>query len=337
LSDDGSIATLRIRSLFSPRRTPGRDELLSGPIRGELLGADQLAGTAGEVARRQHLARKTSGRRGAPLLDRLTQTRTLLNDAWARLSAGVDRDVDVGPAGEWLLDNMHVVQEHIREVHETLPPGYYRELPELADGPLAGYPRVYELAITLISHTESRVDLQNLERFVAAFQVVSPLRIGELWAVPAMLRLALLESVRRMALRTVQRMDEMEKAGEWAARIGTASEQGPRALGVALDAFADAPPPLTPVFVSRFLQQLRLTRGTAAPLAQIETWITDRALGAEDAAARSTQHLALTQVMMAHSITSLRTIAHLAGRGLWSGRAPWRRCCARTRPASTGT
>ena len=87
----------------------------------------------------------------------------------------------------------------------------------------------------------------------------------------------------------------MEMAGEWAARIGTASEQGPRALGAALDAFAGDPPPLTPVFVHRFLQQLRLTRGSAAPLAQIEAWIGDRALGAEDAAARSAQHLALAQ------------------------------------------
>ncbi|HST63541.1 MAG TPA: glucoamylase family protein [Longimicrobium sp.] len=316
MPDDGSTtAPLRIRTLFAARVPAGRDELLSGPIRGELLGADQLADKARDVAGRQHLADRPRPGRGALLLSRLTQTRALLDDVYARLGAGADRDVDVGPAGEWLLDNAHVVREHIREVRATLPPGYYRELPELADGPLAGYPRVYELAITLISHTESRVDLRNLEHFVAAFQAVAPLRIGELWAVPAMLRLALLESVRRMALRTVQRMDEMENAGAWAARIGLASGQGTEALGDALDAFAGDPPPLTPVFVSRFLHQLRLTRGAYPPLAQIEHWIGERALGAEDAAARSTQHLALTQVVMAHSITSLRTIAHLD----WAG------------------
>ena len=78
-----------------------------------------------------------------------------------------------GPPGEWLLDNFHVVQEHIREVRESLPRGYYRELPELAGGGLAGYPRVYELAITLISHTEGRIDLENVDLFVEAFQRVS--------------------------------------------------------------------------------------------------------------------------------------------------------------------
>jgi hypothetical protein len=69
----------------------------------------------------------------------------------------------VGPAADWLLDNYHVVQEHVREVREALPRGYYRELPELTTGPLAGYPRIYEVAITLISHTEGRADAENVD------------------------------------------------------------------------------------------------------------------------------------------------------------------------------
>jgi cellobiose phosphorylase len=302
---------LKVRSLFATRAAPGRVDLLSGPIRGELLGVEQLAERARTLARKQRVVAPKRGERATPLLARLTGTRRILRDAYTRLAAGADRNVDVGPAGEWLLDNFHVVQEHIREVHETLPRGYYRELPELVGGPLAGYPRVYDLAITLISHSEGRVDLDNLEPFVAAFQEVQPLLLGELWALPAMLRLALIENVRRMSLRTVQRMDEIEKADEWAARIEAATGEGPGAHGAVLDAFVRNPPRLTPPFISRFLHQLRLTRGSYPPLAQIEQWISDRAMSAEEATARSTQHLALTQVMMAHSITSLRTIAHL--------------------------
>ncbi|HMH56517.1 MAG TPA: hypothetical protein VK535_09690, partial [Gemmatimonadales bacterium] len=158
----------------------------------------------------------------------------MLEEAQSRLTAS-DGTLDVGPAGEWLLDNYHVVQEHIGEVRESLPGGYYRELPELAHGPLAGYPRVYELAITLISHTEGRVDLDNVTGFVEAFQEVSPLTIGELWAVPAMLRLGLIENVRRMALRTVNRLDELEAADAAAARIAAAADQGQRALDAELD------------------------------------------------------------------------------------------------------
>ena len=62
------------------------------------------------------------------------------------------------PAAEWLLDNYHLVDEQIREIRDDLPPGYYRQLPKLADGPLAGYPRVFGVAWAFVAHTDSRFD-----------------------------------------------------------------------------------------------------------------------------------------------------------------------------------
>jgi cyclic beta-1,2-glucan synthetase len=274
------------------------------------LGADHLGGRAQTIARSQRVVADGNRRRRAPLLARLNQTRRVLDDARERLAAYAADGGDVGPAGEWLLDNFHVVQEHIREVHESLPRGYYRELPVLAEGSLAGYPRVYELAITLISHTEGRVDLDSLELFVAAFQQVAPLSVGELWAVPAMLRLGCLESVRRMTLRTVERLGEVEVADIWAARVQRAAEEEGGALREALEAFVADHPPLTPVLVERLLQQLRPMRGSHPPVMRLEAWLAQEALSAEEAGSMSTQRLALTQLMMANSIMSLRAITH---------------------------
>src|SRR5215208_2688083 len=115
------------------RRRSGPDDLIAGPLRGELLGAERLAQRARAVARGQRVV-------AAAVLVRLDDTRGILDDVHQRLSA-TDRELDIGPAGEWLLDNFYVVQEHIREVRESLPRGFYRELPELGRGPLAGYPR----------------------------------------------------------------------------------------------------------------------------------------------------------------------------------------------------
>ena len=296
-----------------------REDRLAGPIRGELLGAEHLAERAQEVAAGQRIGVRRRARR-TPLLARLNDTRRILEDAHRRLTAAGDTDADrdgvpdVGPAGEWLLDNYHVVQEHIGEVRESLPGGYYRELPELAAGPLAGYPRVYELAITLIGHSEGRVDIHNVSNFVRAFQQVSTLTIGELWAIPAMLRLGLIENVRRMALRTIARLDELDTADQAAIRIAEAAIAGDGALDVELDRFASNPPALTPTFVSRFLQQLRIEGGALPAVVRLEQWIADEALSAEEATARSTQRLALTQVVMANSITSLRAIAQMEWR-----------------------
>ena len=301
----------RFFSRFVRRRRIGRDDLHTGPIRGELLGSEHLADRARELARSQRLARTGDRRRGAPLLERLDGTRRVLVDAHARVAAAADRAVDVGPPGEWLLDNFHVIEEHIREVRETLPRGFYRELPKLAAGRLAGYPRIYELAITLISHTEGRIDDANLSLFTSAFQEVEALGIGELWAIPAMLRLGLIESVRRMALRVVHHLDDVEAADAWADRLLDASESGDAAAGEALEKFVNETPPLGPVFVARFLRRLRLGGRSFAPLGWLEPWIADEALSGEDAAARSTQRVAITQLVLANSITSLRDIARL--------------------------
>ncbi|HEU5173932.1 MAG TPA: hypothetical protein VFT96_04185, partial [Gemmatimonadaceae bacterium] len=274
-----------------------------------MLSAELLAERARTLARGQrvHRARQQPTR----LLARLDQTRRVLDDAHVRLGAADAREVNVGPAADWLLDNYHVIQEHVREIREALPRGYYRELPELTTGQLTGFPRVYEIATTLISHTEGRVDPENVDLFLGAYQEVEPLRIGELWAIPAMLRLALIENVRRMTLRTLGRFRELRLADEWALRIEVAGGAGPQALHEVLRQFVEAPPPLTPIFVSRFLRQIRLAGGELAPLMSLEQWITDHGLTADDAEARATQRLALTQVIMAHSITSLRTIGRM--------------------------
>ena len=314
-SPESHIPRISLRSAIArrlPRRAPrpGLDELLGGPIRGELLGPELLAERARAVAKAQRLAPRPR-RHGHRLLERLDQTRSIVADAHDRLAAAAERDQNVGPAGEWFLDNIHVVQEHILEVRESLPRGYYLELPELATGTLAGYPRVYEIAIALISHTEARVEHDDLSLFAAAFQEVAPLRIGELWAMPAMLRLGLIESVRRMALRTVHRLEEMEVADTWATRLAEAARGPSGGLEEALAEFLQRPPELSAIFVSRFIQQLRFQDGSAPPLRSLEQWIADRGLSPEDASGRANERVALTQVTMANSITSLRTIARM--------------------------
>jgi cyclic beta-1,2-glucan synthetase len=160
-------------------RAAAAEALLAGPIRGELLGAERLAERARAIARAQTLRPAGDGERRTPLLAPLDETRGILADARGRLAAAGDAGTDVSPAGEWLLDDFHVVDEHIREVRESLPRSYYGELRELASGAPAGYPGVYEVAVTLIGDTEARIDQANVDLFVDAFQEVAPLAIGE--------------------------------------------------------------------------------------------------------------------------------------------------------------
>jgi cyclic beta-1,2-glucan synthetase len=292
-------------------RTRDASEDLVGPIRGEVLGADRLAERARAIARQHTLLPSKKQRGSGPLLERLDDTRLVLRRVYERLNEGVERNLDISPAGEWLLDNAYIVQEHIREIRTSMPKGYYQELPKLAAGTLAGYPRVYELAIELIAHTEGHIDTDNITLFVGEYQKIASLGMGELWAVPTMLRLGLVENIRRMALRVAARLDEVESADTWAAKLRDASDRSPEDLTKALSSFIDGHPRLTPTFVARFLQQTRAYHTNFTPLVWLEQWLAEDGPSAEEAVTRSNRRIALTQVTVANSITSLRTIARI--------------------------
>ncbi|HET9634933.1 MAG TPA: glucoamylase family protein [Gemmatimonadaceae bacterium] len=293
------------------RSRNGAGEELVGPIRGEVLGLERLGERARAVARGHHLLPARKQRGAGPLLLRLDDTKDVLDRVYHELNSGAERGLDISPAGDWLLDNFYIVQEHIREIRTSLPKGYYEELPKLATGSLAGYPRAYEVAIELIAHTEGHLDLDNITLFVREYQTVTLLRMGELWAIPTMLRLGLVENIRRMALRVAARLKEVESADAAATKLREASEQSQQELAAALAAFVDDHPQFTPTWVARFLQQVRSYQTNFTPLIWLEQWIAEDGPSAEEAATRSNRRVALTQVTVANSITSLRTISRL--------------------------
>ena len=284
-------------------------------ILGELFGTDRLARHGRHLARRQKIvdaprSRRPRGR--GPLLTRLAATERVLRSAYSMLSRAAAQGITVSPAGEWLLDNFYVVIEQVREVRATLPSEYYHELPKLeGPGPLATYPRVYELAVELIAHTDGRLDPALLELIVREYQRIAPLTMGELWAMPAMLRMGYLENVRHMSLRAVADAADTQEADRWVTRLLAAEDRGSDELRRVLDDLVHHPPPLTPAFLTRFLQQIRSRRADFTPLMWLEQWIADEVMSVAEAVQRSTQHLALTQLVMSNSIASLRAVGSI--------------------------
>ena len=292
-------------------QSDGADRKLVGPIRGEVFGADRLAKHARSIARKHRLLPPRKQRGHGPLLGRLNDTQQVLSEAHERLADASERGVDISPAGDWLLDNWYIVQEHVREIRTNLPAGYYQELPKLATGTLAQYPRVYDVAIELIAHTEGHLSLENITLFVREYQKVAKLSMGELWAIPTMLRLGLVENIRRMSLRVKARLDEVEEADRIAAQIMAANDESPQVLARELEHFINDHPPFTPTFVARFLHQIRGYQVNFTPLVWLEQWIAEDGPSAEVAVTRSNRMIALTQITVSNCITSLRAIARL--------------------------
>ena len=190
-----------------PELTP---DMVEEPIRAELFGVERLEQHAESLAAAQPVLKGTV--RGRPLLPRVQDNGRVLRETYRAVAKAIREERSIVPAAEWLVDNFHIVDEQLREIRDDLPPGFYRELPKLADGPFVGYPRVYGIAWAFVAHTDSRFDPDLLRRFVLAYQRVQPLTIGELWAVAITLRVVLVENLRRLAGSIVRGRTERENA-----------------------------------------------------------------------------------------------------------------------------
>ncbi|MBP1643800.1 MAG: glycosyltransferase 36 [Acidobacteria bacterium] len=274
---------------------------LDKPLRDELSSIEQLEERAKALAARFTL--DPDFRRGGDrTYRRLDDNTRVLEAAYRTLADDVHRGEFVTPAAEWILDNFHLVASEIRGIRQNLPRGYYRELPKLASRELAGTARVYAMAVELIRHTDSRLDRAQLMRFMNSFQSVAPLTIGELWAWPSMLKLALIENLRRLAARTLQGRVARRAADAYVARI---DEGGQGEL-------PPLPPELHTAFVVQLLQRIReYGPRLAAIRSAVDGHLATQELSSEDAIRAEHQEQAATQISVANVIGSLRLCATL--------------------------
>ena len=289
---------------FRGNGLPQNDAANEQPLRSELLTADQME-QYGKTLAGSH--RLTPGRAADQLLTRLASNESVLIGVCNLLTAAVTANRRITPAGEWLLDNFYLIEEQIRTAKRHLPKGYSRELPRLARGPSAGLPRVYDIALQTISHGDGRVDPESLSRFVSAYQTVTALNLGELWAVPIMLRLALIENLRRVAVRVADGMSDRDLAGSWADQMTEIADKDPKSLILVIADMARSSPPMTTPFVSEFARRLQgQSAALALPLTWIEQLLSESHLTIEQLVQSETQRQASSQVSISNSIASLR-------------------------------
>jgi cyclic beta-1,2-glucan synthetase len=279
----------------------------AAPIREELFGVERLEQHAESLAAAQPITSKPPP---APSLHtRLKSNATALLAAYRATAVVVESGHAVVPAAEWLLDNYHLVEEQIREIRDDLPPGYYRQLPKLAEGPFAGYPRVLGIAWAYVAHTDSHFDPDVLRRFIAAYQRVQPLTIGELWAVAITLRIVLIENLRRLADQITLGRQLRRDADLLADRLH-ASGEARSALDA--DILIRSPEPLSEVFAAQLVKRLRDQDPRTTPaLAWLEERLRAQGATIDGVVQHAQQRLGASNVSVRNVITSMRLISDI--------------------------
>jgi cyclic beta-1,2-glucan synthetase len=293
----------------SAARWPLQDDaahIEEAPLRSELFTADQMAQHGKSLAAVHEL---TTTRASDRLLARLAANEKLLVQICALLAHQGESQRRITPAGEWLLDNFYLIEEEIRTAKLHLPAGFSRELPRLRTGTSAELPRVYDLALQTVAHGDGRLGRGTLSRFVSSYQTVKVLKLGELWAFPIMLRLALIENLRRVGARIAAGFEQRNLASAWAEKMLDVAERDPKGLILVIADMARSDPPMTGPFVAELARRLQ---GRSAALALPLTWIEQRLYESHQSIEQmvqvDAQHQATDQVSVSNSIGSLRLI-----------------------------
>jgi cyclic beta-1,2-glucan synthetase len=282
----------------------------TAPAAAPLFSHEQLESHALALAAAHTLS--ADPRRARPLLPRLDESASRLEAAYQFLSTIARTDPQPVASEDWLRDNYHVVQDQVREVRQDLPRKFYLELPKLSSGAHDGYPRVYLIARELIAHTAGRFDLDTLVDFVDAYQRTAPLSIGETWAIPIMLRLGLVEELRRLVDGVVSARRSREQARKWEIALRDRRPDSGRELDRLLQAEVEATGHLSAAFVVELLQWLRDQPPSAAP-----AWhALQRALEAQGDSPEELLRLehhreATDQLAIGNVITSMRLLSSI--------------------------
>ncbi len=281
------------------------------PLRAELFSASQMERHGKVLANAHKVDDKLAIKRGDEhLLLRLADNEKVIFHASVRLTDAIKAGRQVTPAAEWLLDNFYLVEEQIRTARHHFPKNYSKELPRLLRGSSAGRPRVYDIALETISHGDGRVDPESLSRFVASYQQVTHLELGELWAIPIMLRLALIENLRRVAARLATTRISRNLAHAWADVMSDVVEKDPSKLILLVADMARSDPPMDSSFVAEFVRRLQ---GKGPTLTLPLTWLSQHLAESGETIDHlvhfETQQQAADQVSISNSIGSLRFLS----------------------------
>ena len=275
------------------------------PIREELFSVERLEAHAKSLAAAQTVASPPT--RGLPLAARLADNSRALLSAYRSIVKAMDDGRQITPAGEWLIDNFHLVERRIRQISTDLPPGYYRQLPKLITGPFAGYPRVLGIAWAFVAHTDSCFDSEVFVSYVKAYQQVQSLTIGELWAVSITLQIVLIENLRRLAEQLTSSRAARHEADRLADRLLGVNGRSSESASVV---FAGrGAQPLSEAFAVELVHRLRDQDPKFTPaLAWLDERLAKQGLTADSAVREVHRSQGAANMTVRNIVTSLRLI-----------------------------
>lgn len=181
-----------------------------------------------------------------------------LNQICQRYKAMLERKIPLPAASEWLVDNIYLINEQALFIRKNFPRSYYKKLPTLINGPTKGQKRIYTIISDLLEQTEGRCDPEILKGFLWEYQTVQPLTMGELWAVPLVFRMTIIQKLRELFDIVNQDIPSLKQANVLLKRVtplsGDFSGTVHRSIQT-IERFMDLSNPTVLVYLAKFIRE----------------------------------------------------------------------------------
>lgn len=279
-------------------------------VRDNMLAPEEMQKHAAEMARNHPVGRSAKSLHW--LIRRLNDNYGFIMGVHKSLNADIRESFPTSPAAEWLLDNFYIIEEQVKLIRRNLSKGHYSRLPVLKKGYLKGYPRVYAIALEMVAHSDGRIDEKTITDFINAYQSQVLLSMAELWAIPLMLRIALVECMRNICERIRTSRQEWHKAENLVSYI-TSHELDEQKIDTALSEQLDKMDEIAPSFIEHLIQKLRKhgSQGMSTVTALLDLRLREDDTSTEAVTGLEHQLQAATQVSIGNCITGLRLISDM--------------------------
>ena len=139
----------------------------------------------------------------------LIESFNVIQEVYNLLNEHLKLGISIHPAGEWLLDNLYVIEECVKQIKQELTLKKYVSFVGIANGSYKGFARIYVLASEIIAYTDNRVERKDLEDYLKSYQEKKTLSMEEIWNIGIFLEIAIIENIREVCEKIY--VSQMEK------------------------------------------------------------------------------------------------------------------------------
>ncbi len=165
-------------------------------IDGTPLDKSQLEQHLQKIASNHNLVSKSE--KNTYPVPHLLESFKVIQEVYNLLNEHLKLGISIHPAGEWLLDNLYVIEECVKQIEKELSLKKYTSFLGIANGTYKGFARIYVLASEIVAYTDNRIERKDLESYLASYQTKKTLSMEEIWNIGIFLEIAIIENIREV-------------------------------------------------------------------------------------------------------------------------------------------